>query len=393
MHNRSPRAPQREGACNIGVRAPVSIRRAFDTAVDDLTYSCTSMRRNTPPGYRSTRATSAAAHSELTLSGDNSPAEIGGQFGDQLLLCQAQITSSRTMQEFHLENILARYPELIEPGLTFISRQHTIRNKRIDLVFRGATGGTLVVEVKIGTLNRADIGQLSEYCHYVSERDGVRPRGMLVGTHVSNEIRGAAGYLGFECICLTLSYLEQAMRERGDQELLEPLRLLKSLGSAPASSSPPASPEDRSTAKQRSLASITIAGAPSSESASLVNQNGNKTKLSIADMLRSVLASVPPGTQMEVDQITSALWDTYPGKIGKGSILLSDKCYNITNAGLSANYDFRIFKYIDRGTYRYLGEGYPYSGHVTWKGIRCGLWTKGVLAKWDNWPALQSACP
>lgn len=315
----------------------MSIRRAFDTPVDDLTYSCTSMRRNTPAAYRSTLATSAAAHSELTRSGDNSPAEIGGQFGDQLLLCQAQITSSRTMQEFHLENILARYPELIEPGLTLIARQQTIRNRRMDLVFRDATGGTLVVEVKIGTLNRTDIGQLSEYRYYVSERDGVPPRGMLVGTHVTNEIRGAAGSSGLECICLTLSYLEQAMRERGDQELLEPVRLLKSLGSAPASSSPPASPEDRSTAEQRSMASITIAGAPSLEPASLVNQNGNKTKLSIADMLRSVLASVPPGTEMEVDQITSALWDTYPGKVGKGSILLSDKCYNITNAGLSAN--------------------------------------------------------
>lgn len=93
---------------------------------------------------------------------------------------------------------------------------------------------------------------------------------------------------------------------------------------------------------------------------------------------------------MEVDQITSALWDTYPGKIGKGSILLSDKCYNITNAGLSANYDFRIFKYMDRGTYLYLGEGYPYSGYVTWRDVRCGLWTKGVLTKWDNWPVLRS---
>lgn len=218
------------------------------------------------------------------------------------------------MQEFHLENILARYPELIEPGLSLIARQQTIRNKRIDLVFRDATGGTLVVEVKIGTLNRADIGQLSEYCHYVSERDGVRPRGMLVGTHVSNEIRGAAGYLGFECMCLTSSYLEQAMRERGDQELLEPVRLLRSLESAPASASPPASPADRSTAEQRSTARMTIVGAPSSESASLVNQNGNKIKLSIADMLRSVVANVPLGTEMKLDQIMSALLDAYPGR-------------------------------------------------------------------------------
>jgi RecB family endonuclease NucS len=52
------------------------------------------------------------------------------------------------MLEVHLENLLAEQPDLIEPGLKLVTRQETLRGKRIDLMFRDAQGATLVVEVK-----------------------------------------------------------------------------------------------------------------------------------------------------------------------------------------------------------------------------------------------------
>ena len=291
------------------------------------------------------------------------------------------------MQEFHLENVLARYPEIIEPGLIVLNRQLSVRSKRIDLLFIDETGRKLIVEVKIGTLCPTDIGQLSEYCHYVFEKDGVRPRGMLVGAHVPDEIRGAAGFNGFECKCLTLGHLEQLMWERGDREMLDPLRS-SSASAAPRVVASSTEPPNQNLWRTRPDRSDERAGV-SSEPPHSAHSQTDILDLSIADMLRSVLSQIERGTILKAHEIASGVLDRYPGKTTRASILPPDKCYNITNAGLSASHDFRIFEYLGQATYRYLGEGYPYSGHVTWKGVRCGLWTKGVLAKWDNWPVLR----
>lgn len=276
------------------------------------------------------------------------------------------------MQEVDLENMLARYPELVEPHLVLVARQFALNGKRIDLLFRDGDGCKLVVEVKIGTLCRADIGQLSEYCHYLFELDGLRPRGMLVGTWVTDEIRGAAGFNGFGCRILSLDDLEKIASERGDGDMLEAVRRRRS----PGASAQPAEDRDRLR---------TGASAASSSSRSRLPSRDVPPKPSVADMLRSVLADVAKGSILSAHEINSAVLDAFPGT-PKGSILISDKCYNITNKGLSANYDFRIFEYVGRGRYRYLGEGYPYSGFVTWKNERCGEWTNGVLNKWDKWP-------
>ena len=37
--------------------------------------------------------------------------------------------------EKQFEDILCKYPELIEEGLTFLNRQVTIYNRRIDILF------------------------------------------------------------------------------------------------------------------------------------------------------------------------------------------------------------------------------------------------------------------
>ncbi len=214
------------------------------------------------------------------------------------------------------------------------------------------------------------------YGHYVLQRDGARPRGMLIGTRVTAEIRGAAGFNGFECLGLSLARLEQHALEFHDQDMLSIVRMWRSS---------PADADERAPSPC-SPASWRAAAAPPGIVTGSATATAGTTRPSIAGMLRSVLTGVEPGSLMNGHDIISAVLEAFPNQTKKGSILLSDKCYNITNAGLSATYDFRIFEYISAGTYRYLGEGYPYSGYVTWKDKRCGLWTEGVLEKWENWP-------
>jgi hypothetical protein len=56
------------------------------------------------------------------------------------------------MKEREFENILERYPELIEGGLTFEGRQVAIGRRHIDLLFRDRFGQRLIVELKRGTI-------------------------------------------------------------------------------------------------------------------------------------------------------------------------------------------------------------------------------------------------
>jgi hypothetical protein len=190
---------------------------------------------------------------------------------------------------------------------------------------------------------------------------------MLAGNWVSEEIRGAAGFNSFECKILSLDDLAKFALEHGGVDMLEVVRGARA----------------RSSAEERDPL---LTGAVSSSSRGRALVVDLPARPAIADMLRSVLADVAKGAVLSAHEIISAVLGAFPST-PKGSILVSDKCYNITNKGLSANYDFRIFELIDRSTYRFLGEGHPYSGYVTWKGERCGLWTNGVLEKWKNWPS------
>ncbi len=62
------------------------------------------------------------------------------------------------------------------------------------------------------------------------------------------------------------------------------------------------------------------------------------------------------------------------------SIILSDYCYNRYNKG--AIFNKHLFVYINRSTYRYVGENYPYTGLIFHKPK--GADYEAVVGEWDN---------
>ena len=50
------------------------------------------------------------------------------------------------MLEKHFENVLHRYPELIEEGLKFSGRQVCVGGKYVDLLFEDRFGQKLIVD-------------------------------------------------------------------------------------------------------------------------------------------------------------------------------------------------------------------------------------------------------
>ena len=58
------------------------------------------------------------------------------------------------MEEKLFEDIICRYPELIENDLLFKGRQVTFNRKRVDVLFEDRHGQILIVELKKGTVLR-----------------------------------------------------------------------------------------------------------------------------------------------------------------------------------------------------------------------------------------------
>lgn len=263
------------------------------------------------------------------------------------------------MQELHLENILVQYPELIEPGLTFIDRQHSTHGKRIDLIFCDVDERWLIVEIKIGTLNRADVGQLLEYRHYIQKDNEALPRGMLVGDKIPPAIAGALEVGGCEYLLISHSDLEAFLRGMDDKELLA------SIGVESATTAPP--PEKGKRAKRAD-------------------------KRYYVDILLKVLKRNPVGKVFKAHELYTLAAEECKESVSlvEKGLLLSDKCYNMTNIGLSIDHPHQLFERISRARYKYLGKDCTYTGIVTWKDIGCGEWKDGVLTKWDNWPSLST---
>lgn len=74
-------------------------------------------------------------------------------------------------------------------------------------------------------------------------------------------------------------------------------------------------------------------------------------KFLLKDRLNEVVTSEEIKAQLKTD------FGTNPD-----SVILSDYCYNRYNHGI--NFDKHLFHYINRSTYRYLGENYSYTGII-----------------------------
>ena len=67
------------------------------------------------------------------------------------------------------------------------------------------------------------------------------------------------------------------------------------------------------------------------------------------------------------------------------SVIPSDFCYNRINDGIMFRKDTRLFKYIRRNSYEYIGNRFPYTGiichrpHKSKTDIIVGEWLNGNL--------------
>jgi len=125
------------------------------------------------------------------------------------------------MIEKQFEDILIKYPELIEDGLKLRGRQVNVKGKRVDLQFEDRHGLDLVVELKKGPIKREHIAQLMDYEGYFLSSDDPTVRVMLVGNRVPPNLRRSLDHHGFEWKEIKVGKLISHLKEKGDEELLK----------------------------------------------------------------------------------------------------------------------------------------------------------------------------
>lgn len=124
------------------------------------------------------------------------------------------------MDERTFENIICRYPELIENELSFKGRQVTVNGRRVDVLFEDRHGQQLIVEIKKGTVLRNHVGQLLDYEGDFVSADNPNVRVMLVGNRVPENLWRSLNHHGFEWKELTLSTLDLFLTGKEDLDLL-----------------------------------------------------------------------------------------------------------------------------------------------------------------------------
>ncbi|MFZ6799033.1 endonuclease NucS domain-containing protein [Undibacterium sp. Di24W] len=94
--------------------------------------------------------------------------------------------------ERDLEDQIVSQLDVLESGLTFVSRQESSDVGRVDLLARDIDGNTVIIELKSGEAKDSSIGQIARYIGWYAQKEGKPPRAILVASGFSEPIRWAA---------------------------------------------------------------------------------------------------------------------------------------------------------------------------------------------------------
>jgi RecB family endonuclease NucS len=140
--------------------------------------------------------------------------------------------------ERDFEDVLVRYPEIIEEGLRLIGRQVVVCQRRIDLLFEDRFKQKLVVELKWGPIKDEHVGQIMYYQGaLLSGREPVRT--MLVGTRVPPAIQRSLDFNGLAFKEIRVSTLIEFLKAKGETDVVRTFEADLPLADAPLKSNVP----------------------------------------------------------------------------------------------------------------------------------------------------------
>jgi len=126
------------------------------------------------------------------------------------------------MDEKTLEEILIKYPDLIEKEIKFIGNQIYLEGKKLDILFDDSNGQKLVVEVKL-IATRKDIAQLLDYAGHIMETEKIPIRVILVANKIPENFKRSFEFFGIEYKELPINYLVDYLTSKNDKNYIQNL--------------------------------------------------------------------------------------------------------------------------------------------------------------------------
>ncbi len=114
------------------------------------------------------------------------------------------------MLEKDIENLIAAHPKEFFPREEFklIAQQHTIKKRRLDILFEDKYGRFIIIEVKRGILSRESSGQLIEYYGLLKEQFPEKSIELILCANtIPNERKTFLEKVGIECKEIPVSQL------------------------------------------------------------------------------------------------------------------------------------------------------------------------------------------
>jgi len=115
------------------------------------------------------------------------------------------------------EDILVKYPDLIESNLKLIGRQVNHFGKRIDILFEDRFNEKLIIELKKDNLDRNALSQVLEYEGYILSEKDPSARVMLIANRIPLNLKKAMDHHGIEYKEITIKQLLMFL-EKNDSE-------------------------------------------------------------------------------------------------------------------------------------------------------------------------------
>lgn len=102
--------------------------------------------------------------------------------------------------------------------------------------------------------------------------------------------------------------------------------------------------------------------------------------MSIFEQIKKVMEGKKKDEFITSADLKSELKEKF--EVNISSVLPSDYCYNRLNDGISFKKETRLFEYLGRDKYRYLGENYPFTGKIYHRPYKSK--TDYVVGSWVN---------
>jgi len=114
------------------------------------------------------------------------------------------IGTERDLVDFIVSN-----PDIIEPGLQILSREHQTPVGNIDILARDREGNLVVIEVKRGQAGPEAVHQLKRYVEFMQLKHGQKVRGILVAQEISASAYHYLREYGFKFVRISQKMLER----------------------------------------------------------------------------------------------------------------------------------------------------------------------------------------